>query len=88
MKRRMIDPDLLREKLEQRKLSTGKLIQVAYCMDEATVEVEEPVRCHECQRVTVEGGVMRCPIVWADIEPDDYCSFGIRRGCGKDACEL
>lgn len=85
---KMIDREKLTKALEARKLSTGRLIQYAYCMDEAEVEVEDVVHCYECQRVTVEGGVMRCPIVTENIEPDDYCSFGIRRGCGKDACEL
>lgn len=89
MKRRMIDPDLLREKLEQRKLSTGKLIQVAYCMDEATVEVEL-VRhgrwidecCSECGQYVYRGDARNyCPNCGAKMDAE-------RPECGKDVCEI
>ena len=79
---------ILMRELERFHFSTGRLVQIQTAMERATVETEDIIRCHECQHMKVVDGMMLCPIIRDAIEPDDYCSFGKRRTCGEDACDL
>ena len=86
---RLIDADLLTEAIHE---NVSALYEDAVCAKEdcltevyaaPTVDAVPVVRCKDCARCVMYRGVPFCNKwrTFPDIELNDFCSYGERKGC-------
>lgn len=87
---RLIDADLLKEKLDEREAEDielyGCAIPEGFCSEDAkevvdkmpTVDAVEVVRCKDCKFLHEKGYCTRV-VGLSRIKPDDFCSYGERK---------
>ena len=88
---RLIDGDTLWEKLDDEPwYDNADRDEIALPIVAAapTVDAVEVVRCKDCKylvdAVVNANGFLICDINDMEIKPEDFCSYGERRGGGED----